>query len=332
MENKSHAYAAGIFVLTVAGLLLTMTIWLLPDTVDQRVFEISTRDAVNGLRPQAFVRYRGVMVGRVSAIEFDPEVKGNVLITLSVDDQAPITSTTYATLAFQGVTGLAFVQLDDAGNLGTTLPTSKRKPTRLPMRPGLIARLGDQGGEILNQLAETSRRINQLLAPENQQQIVGTVEHIGQAALGVQQLVGSVDKLVRRQLDPARVDLAQLSREATATLRALQLAAGRAADSAEDIRRSASSLTRLADQLGSPGGAVERVGDGAGALASVGQSLNASTLPRLNRATEETGRTVRQVGRLAEVIKDQPQALLFGTTAPLPGPGEPGFTAPPGQR
>ena len=51
MENKAHAIAAGAFVLLVSALLVALAAWLTRDTGVQRVFELSTRDAINGLQP-----------------------------------------------------------------------------------------------------------------------------------------------------------------------------------------------------------------------------------------------------------------------------------------
>jgi phospholipid/cholesterol/gamma-HCH transport system substrate-binding protein len=42
------------------------------------------------------VRYRGVAVGKVTGIGFDPKAMGNVLVTLALDDDAPVTRSTYA--------------------------------------------------------------------------------------------------------------------------------------------------------------------------------------------------------------------------------------------
>ena len=86
-------------------------------------------------------------------------------------------------LGFQGVTGLAFVQLDDTGAASQPLSTSKAHPARIPMRPGLMSRLTEQGGNLLNQLEEASKRMNALLAPENQQTLTTAVANLGQAAI-----------------------------------------------------------------------------------------------------------------------------------------------------
>ena len=178
MENKAHAIAAGAFVLFVSALLVALAAWLTRDTGVQRVFELSTRDSVTGLQPQAPVRFRGVLVGKVIFIGFDTLTPGNVLVRISVDNSAPVSRSTYASLGFQGVTGLAYVQLDDSGESKEPLTSKDDNPPRIPMRPGLLSKLTDQGASILVQLEETSRRVNQLLAPQNQQVMVGFANRV----------------------------------------------------------------------------------------------------------------------------------------------------------
>ena len=56
MENKAHAFAAGVFVLVVTALLLGMVMWLMRDTVSTTRYEMTTTEAVTGLQPQAAVR------------------------------------------------------------------------------------------------------------------------------------------------------------------------------------------------------------------------------------------------------------------------------------
>jgi phospholipid/cholesterol/gamma-HCH transport system substrate-binding protein len=64
MENKSHALAAGLFVLVVTALLVGLGIWLTRDRGNYQSYELSTGEGVAGLQPQAAVRYKGVSVGR----------------------------------------------------------------------------------------------------------------------------------------------------------------------------------------------------------------------------------------------------------------------------
>lgn len=341
MENKAHALAAGLFVAVLSALLVALAAWLTADTGEHRVYEISSAQPVNGLQPQAAVRYKGVAVGKVTDIGFDPKAAGNVLVRLSLSDGAPVTAATYASLGFQGVTGLAFVQLDDEGSNRTPLVTSDAQPARIPMRAGLLSRLSDQGVAILERIEQTSERINQLLAPANQQQLMTTIERFGQSASSIQQMAERIEKLsahvdglLSAQLGPQRVDVPRLVDDAGQTLKALQRSADSVERTAAEFRGTATAFTALAERLNAKGGAVDRLTEsaaaltqGALALTESGKSFNGGTLPRLNRTSDETTRAARQINRAVNAVSDNPQSLIFGNGVIAPGPGEPGFSA-----
>ncbi|HRL37048.1 MAG TPA: MlaD family protein, partial [Ottowia beijingensis] len=84
MENKAHALAAGAFVLAVTALLIGLAMWLLRDEVNTTTYEMVSAEAVSGLQPQAAVRYKGVAVGKVTDISFDPDNRANVLVRIAV--------------------------------------------------------------------------------------------------------------------------------------------------------------------------------------------------------------------------------------------------------
>ena len=318
MENKSHALAAGAFVMVVLALLVALAVWLTRDSRQLLIYELSSQQAVTGLQPQAAVRFKGVNVGKVTAIGFDPQVLGHVLIRIAVDDQAPVTTSTFATLGFQGVTGLAFVQLDDKGESGERLPAGQQPPSRIPMRAGLLSNLSDQGSSILSQVEETSRRVNQLLASDNQKTLMSAIDQLGQAAASLQQLSAQSSQLL-----PALV------LESSATLKTVQITSQLVGDSAEEARASARAFRAVTERMNQAGGTLDQVAQGVNALSATAQTLNAATLPRVNRAIDDTARSARQVSRAANLVNDNPQALIFGNGTLPPGPGEPGFSATP---
>lgn len=326
MENKSHALAAGIFVVAVAALLVSLAVWLTRDSVERRVYEIVSQQGVTGLQPQAAVRYKGVLVGRVSAIALDKQTPGAVLVRMNVDASVPVTASTFATLGFQGITGLSFIQLDDAGTSQDALETSDAKPARIPMRPNMFSRLSEQGTGLLTQADEIGQRVNQLLAPQNQQVMVDAVGRIGQAAASFSQLAQRADKVLAAQT--AELDLPQLARDVSTTLKTMQASTERLGQTADAMRKSAEEFRAVAQRMNEPGGTLDKIARGSEALATTNQNANAALLPRLNRTADETARTVRQVNRAVEGISDNPQSLLLGRGAATPGPGEPGFTPP----
>ncbi|WP_394757432.1 MlaD family protein [Rhodoferax sp.] len=320
MENKSHALAAGAFVLLLLALLVALALWLTRDTSAQRVYELSSAQAVTGLQPQATVRFKGVNVGKVSAIGFDRQAPGNVLIRIAVDQHAPITQSTFATLGFQGVTGLAFIQLYDSGTSKVALRADVEPPARIPMRPGLLDQLSERGLRILGQLEETTQHVNQLLGDDNQKTMIGAIDNIGQAARGLQQF----SERAGQRLGP-------LVQDATATLKTVQATSERVGDSADEARISARAFRAVTERMNQPGGTLDQLSQGVGTLGASAQTLNTVTLPRLNHALGDTARMTRQVGRVAVSVGDRPQSLLLGNAPAAPGPGEPGFSATPGQ-
>ena len=318
MENKAHAMAAGIFVVALTALLLALAAWLTRDTGVRDAYEISTRETVSGLQEQAPVRYRGVDVGKVSAIGFDPKMPGNVLIRLQIDRGAPMTRGTFATLAYQGVTGLSFIQLDDDGKQPTRLVPDDDNPPRIPLRPGLLAKLEEKGEALIERVDEVALRVNRLLGDENQKRLSALLANTSQAADSVSQLAQRLDATVQKRVDPALA-------EATTTLKSVK-------NSSDEIGRTAADFGQTARRLNEPGGPVDRLAEGTQALSHAADSFNASTLPRINRVTDEAGRAVRLLGRTVNNINDNPQSLVFGAGKVSPGPGEPGFAPPGGGR
>jgi phospholipid/cholesterol/gamma-HCH transport system substrate-binding protein len=314
MENKAHALAAGIFVVAITALLIALAAWLTRDTGERDPYEISTREAVTGLQPQAAVRYRGVDVGKVASIGFDPKIQGNVLLRLEIDHEAPVTKETFATLSYQGVTGLAYVQLDDSGKPAPRLMPDDENPTRIPLKPGLLSKLATRGEAILDQVEDATKRVNQLLGDDNQRRVAGALDKLATAADSAGQLAQRLDATVAKRVDPAIA-------EATTTMRSVQ-------KSADEIGKTAADFGQTARRLNEKDGPIDRLAGGSEALSHAADSFNSATLPRLNRVTEDASRAVRRLGRTAATIGDNPQSLIYGSGAIAPGPGEPGFTPP----
>ena len=321
MENKSHALAAGLFVLVVAAMLAGLAIWLTRDNANYEQYELSTKDGVSGLQPQATVRYKGVAVGKVTRIGFDPQVTGNVLIRIAVNEQAPISPTTFAVLGYQGVTGLAHVQLDDEQQPYPELPPGPSGLPRLPLKPSPFGKLAEQAPAILTQVEEATRRINQLLGDTNQQLLTQTLGNISSAAAGVNTLTQKLDATVTQRLDPALASIPPLAGEARKTLQALQQAGN-------SVTTLASDFSKTTQRITAEGGAIDQITLGTQALARAADQFGTTTLPRVNRAADDTSLAARRLSRAVGGITDNPQLFIYGSGRIPPGPGEPGFAAP----
>jgi phospholipid/cholesterol/gamma-HCH transport system substrate-binding protein len=316
MENKSHALAAGVFVLAVLALLVALAAWLTRDVADTVTYESVTQQAVNGLQEEAPVRYKGVTVGKVSRITLDPDNPGQVVMRLAVIPAAPVTLATYATLGFQGVTGLSFIQLDDDGKAAGPLarPLQSRpdgRPPRIPFRAGLLGELSDQAQTLVTQLNATVDRLNRLLADNAGVTLAATLTDIGQAAKSLSSMTSTI-----------QANTGPLASQATATLKNLSDTAAHAGAVLVKLDGAAGDIQKGMQRATGPGGVLDRVSQSADAVAT-------TTLPRVQRLTDDASRAVRRIDRAADTFTENPQALLYGNGPTPPGPGEPGYVQPP---
>jgi phospholipid/cholesterol/gamma-HCH transport system substrate-binding protein len=309
MENKSHALMAGIFTIAMLIGAILIGLWFNRDGVEWVPYQIATKLSVPGLNAQAAVRYRGLDVGKVDDITFDPEVVGQVLVHISVRPDTPITQSTFATLGYQGVTGIAYVQLDDDGSRPLKVTSSPQQIARIEMRPSLFDQLQTRGLAILQQTEEVTKRINSMLNPENQQAILTAFDNVSKAAIEI----GTIP----RQLQPTLSRLPAITAQAQQTLSALTTLS-------KDASALTGSLNGMATTLQAPGGALEKFAHSAEQIGAVANKLEHETLPLTNDARS----SMRALNRTLNSVSERPQSILFGSPAPAPGPGEPGFVAP----
>lgn len=315
MENKAHAFAAGVFVLAVTALLVGMVMWLMRDTVSTSRYEMTTTDAVTGLQPQAAVRFKGVAVGKVTKIDFDPAKPGNVLVELAVDRNAPVTQSTFATLAFQGVTGLSFVQLNDDGSSSAAPVAGPNGVPRIPLKPNALGQLQDMASDLVEKVGRATDRVNQMLGAENQAALSSALTELGAAAKSVNQLASHTDKTIQG------IQLEGLIRQTSGTLTTIDKAAAQVRVTAANLDTTVGELGQGVQRVTGPGGVVDRMSEGASTVTS-------TTLPRIQNLTEDASRTIRRLDRIANALSENPQAFIYGSGTVPPGPGEPGFQAP----
>jgi phospholipid/cholesterol/gamma-HCH transport system substrate-binding protein len=302
MENKSHAFAAGLFAILL-GLAVALTVfWLGGEHEAMRECVLVTTDSVSGLNPQAQVRYRGIRVGKVADIHLDPENSDNILITILIHKDVPLTKGTVAKLSYQGITGLAHILLLDDGKDKTPLANSD--PVRIAMVPSLIEELGDAGGDLLRETHALMVRANAVLDDENQRHLKGTLKNLEQTTGSLKPTLDNLNATLVRinavLTDESVAGLARAGKEAGPLL--------------SDARALVGKLQSSADKLDTAIG--DASANGASAL-----------MPRLNELAGDFSQTSRQLSRLLRILEDSPQGMVLGVPAQPPGPGEPGFSA-----
>ena len=289
MENKSHAFIAGLFTVCLVTAALLIVWFLNMDRTVRLPYMIATNLSIPGLNPQATVRFRGLDVGKVTNIGFNKADPGEILIYFEVKEDTPMTESTFATLSYQGVTGIASIELNDDETSDTRLVTSAEHPARVEMRSSLLNELLQRGLDILKQVQSVSNQLTVLFNEKNRETMVQTFENISKAA-------ASWEK-VGKQLEPTVNQLPETVMEARKTIISIN-------EASKDVQ----ALTQKANAL-------------------MENDVDSDTVKRLDSLAEDAKITLYNVNKMLEQYKQRPSGLLFGARGPAPGPGEAGFDA-----
>lgn len=313
MENKAHALIAGLFtvILLIAAIIGVM--WFNSDRVERVPYEIATKLSVPGLNPQADVRYRGLDAGKVDTITFDPKFPGQILIKIKINPDTPVTQSTFATLGYQGVTGIAYIQLDDDGSKPVKLASSKQQLARIELRPSLFDNLQSKGAIILSRADEMINKLNDLLDPANQKTMVKAFSDVSDTA--------NAYRDIPQKLEPTIRQLPALTGELNHALASITTLS----DNMSVLSKNLNSLTA---SLQGPDGAVTNLASAVQNIGSVANGVEYDTLPRFNTLTSDARTSMRNLNQTLDHFNQQPQSILFGSKALPPGPGEAGFVAP----
>ena len=289
MENRAHALAAGSFVLLL-GLCIVLAVWWFGGKREaSRELVLVSKSSVSGLNPQAQVRYRGILAGKVLDIALDPANRQNILVTVGVDAGLPLTRGTTAQLNTQGVTGLAYVQLDDSGQASEPLPESD-PPPRIPLAAAPFDSLMSRTGVLLDQAAAVAANLNRLL--DEHGHLNHALENLDAASDGLKQLPQLLAGL-RRALSEDNL------KHLNSLLAELDRTAGETAPLAVEMRTLVTSLSgtsRRFDQL----------------LTDTGGEFSGTTLPRMNALLQDLRGNSQELSQLLNHIDAAPQSLIFG--------------------
>lgn len=311
MESRSHAIIAVTFLVLFAAAITGLVIWLERGKPESKIYEIVTTQDVSGLEPQADVKFRGLVVGHVTHVGFDPSDPQKVLIRIGIYPDVPVTHATYTQLHSQLIGGVASIDLETAsGKSQAPLQTSTKHPARLPLRPGLLQSVKQSAKGTLTKVQEVLQRADSMLSDENRHHLTQTIA----------------------QLDEATRHLVALEQHLTPTVEALP---GLTQDLQQTLAESNKVLKQVSElaaaahrPLREAPGAMSAVKDMSDAGTVLARKLTEQTLPELDALTRHLTRTSQSVDELVRLLRAQPQSVLFGAPAPPPGPGEPGFEAP----
>ena len=183
MYERTNYLAVGVFILLGGIVLLAVGFWVggIGQTVPTSRYTVIFERDVNGLSEGSPVRYMGVDVGLVTTIQLFHAEDTAIEVRIEVASSTPIDSGTYASLGYQGITGVAFINLAaDSGNYEPLAVTAGHAYPIIRTRDVGIAALLNSGPEVLARVSSILDDAGQVLDENNRRSVTHILNNLEQ--------------------------------------------------------------------------------------------------------------------------------------------------------
>jgi phospholipid/cholesterol/gamma-HCH transport system substrate-binding protein len=319
MESRAYAFFTGLFVIGLIAGSIAWANWLAREPLERNAYRVVAATPVSGLNPQAQVRYRGMGVGRVTAIRLDPQDRHRILIDIEVNSDIPVTRGTYAQLGMEGITGIAYVHLLDDSNETAPPPKGPSGVPELALKPSFFDTLASGAEGAVQDARALMTSVNSVLTPENRERVASILASLDKTSANLASTTERLPRTVARadawlgeeNLRLARDSLERVN-EAAKTLPAITSEAERLLT---ETRLLVVEVNKLSVQ------ARDLVGE----IGKLSAEVQGATLPQFGAFAESADESARRIGTLAKDLSRSPDSVVWGRKRGRPGPGEPGF-------
>jgi len=308
METRAHHILIGLFVLLACVGAMLFGLWLSKSqsSDDTRHYQVVFTESVRGLSVGSPVEYNGIAVGDVLALDFDPANPSRVLARIRVHGNTLVRQDTTATLAMQGLTGRASIQLSGGAGDSPVLRSDNGQDPVILAQTSSVARVLDQGENMVANLNALALSAREFLSPENAAHLQQTLSNLAHMSATLASQSGDVGETLRdvrtavRQLTQTFADVRTLAQTLQTPVDA------HAPRIASNLDRSAAALADILQQTDT------LLRDGQGSLRSTLQGASALG-PTLN----ELRATLAALRTTLERLNQDPAGYLLNRS-PLP--------------
>jgi phospholipid/cholesterol/gamma-HCH transport system substrate-binding protein len=300
MNERAGYVTVGIFVLTAVTVTVGFVLFMSGgrSSESQAGYVIEFARDVTGLSVGSPVRYMGVDVGEVTDMDLITNRGTRVAVQIEVDASTPIHSGTYASLTYQGITGVAFINLaTDPGEFSPLPVPDRSEAPRLPARDVGLPALLAQSGSITTKIDLVLDQAGDLLHIDNRESLS---EALANLAILTEALADDRDTIAAlpRQIADSLAELRGTARRVHALLDRSEpdlLAA------IAQMNAATADAARITDRLGS-------WLDGNGDRIDV---FVAGALVQVPELVAESRRSLRELDKLLMNLRDDPSQIIY---------------------
>lgn len=324
METRANYVLIGIFTLLILAGGFLFVLWAAGrDTRALVPYRIIFTGSVSGLSRGAAVLYNGLKIGEVTSIALNPSDPSKVVAYVTVDALTPINKDTRARLEFQGLTGVASVQM-----IGGRPDSERLVVDDVDNPPTIIADRSDYQ-DLIESAQRLSRRADDVLGAAEQmfltnaEAVKNTISNVEIFSRMLADNSGAVDTLISDGREAAQ-NIAALSAQAREMVDRLNETAARldrVLQGADELVNSATLKQSIAD-FGDAAKSVRALADNLDRRSEeVTKGLDQATgkgLRDLEGMVVDSRKTLNEINRSLQDFERNPQKLLFGATPAIP--------------
>ncbi|WP_417449847.1 MlaD family protein [Kordiimonas sp.] len=305
METRASHILVGAFVLAFLSGLIAFAIWIAKVDLDAEYqdYDIYFNGTVSGLYKRSIVYYLGIPVGDVRDIRVAENDSSKVHVLVRLRQEVPVTEATTARLEFQGLTGVAYIELKGGAAGGTPLtPAPGKERAVIPSEASPLLEFYESAPNLINEAILAIQQVQKLLSNENLQKVGTILDNADRMSANLAAGTEDLDKLIA----DARGVMAQIG-ETTVKLNQL-------ADNGNKLLSEDAALliTEAVKAVNAAEKTLNRVDSLVAANEDNITQFVAGSLPEVTRMIVDLRRTARSLSRLVTRIERNPGEALFG--------------------
>ena len=322
MESKVNYTLVGFFVLVLSGLLIAFVFWLGKYNDDEnqyQQFKVYITESISGLAPEAAVKFNGVDVGLVQAIQINPNNSEEVELILKIKKETPIRTDSSATLKFFGITGLAFIEIGGGSKNSPLLVTSDNNIAIIPTAPSLIKRLDETLSSVVTKLSDTLDHTNAIMNEKNTKDFSTTLENLKILTQRINNYQDEIDTLLKNSIQTGKnIDQAMLKvgNSADSVGSSMDTFKVTMRDSLSPTMKSWEATSKKSNTL------IEKIETSMNRGDYDFQSIASNSTVELNTLLVQSQALLIEMELTLKSLRESPSDLLFKESTPKPGPGE----------
>lgn len=311
METKANYVLIGAFTLLISLAMVVFALWAAKFTSDSawRDYDVIFKEPVSGLSTGSSVQYNGIGVGTVRELSLAPDDPRQVVARVRLKSGTPVLQDTHASLAFVGLTGVAFIQLSGGTPNSPRLTAPNDGVPVIVARTSALQKLLSSSEDVATAASQVLLRLRNILSEENAEHVSAILDNVESVAQTLAQQRGQI----AATLDAARA----ASEHFQATMRSAESTMARLDHSSQvldqtlvaDLPQISADLKRTLAQLSRVSVEAENV---LGPKGTASDALGARGLGQAGPTLAELRGLLRELSRLSSQIEQNPAAFLLG--------------------